>query len=761
VPHLRPNSLVRRPSAGTNAPAPEKAGGADPEAQDAPRSRFRLGPQYQFVSVYNPTTSVYRKRFDEALRNDPTGAVQMWRDGLIQEQLDRRWEASRNLPWHLEPDNPRDKGQKAAAEKYTRLIASTPRYDDYLLALQESCWYGRSGAQNFWGRKMVNGSWATVLADHISVNGDSVGYHHHGIPKIQIASIAEVASRRVPPTVIRDDVGYALLLDTRYWRDCFSISRYKPHAPDWGREPEMALAMYGLGLRGRLYWTWWLRQEVTRWHLDALERIGSNGMLMGFYPSGDDKAMHAMVDALKQIQRENVAAFPVQSESDPATTIKEIPPAPVAYEVQAAFIDKCDGIIKRMICGTEGEGGGSADNDAMAEGRFQSIMRADASRLADTLTTDLLGPLIRFNDGSLPFGLKVVLQTEKKDVGERTAAIQMLYQMRIPMDREDIYDAVGMSPPRDDSNIVLAPDPAAGAGTGGPVLPGSSARGIPPGSNPNLPRSVRGAGNVTPVPGARPPAAHHGARRLGFSASTVGRAIRKGGAVHNSRDGDGDNCGDGSGGFEPGNECATAGGEHEDGDHAPSEHDLKASLDSWRDTFNEGLNDFRSAGTDAAKAEANRTLAVNSLDYLDEVTQGSVGRHPKMEAFALTELDSFARKLPSDAPAYDVDESGHWTIDGEPAVDPETDEPIEAEWDEDDEDWDRTPADEWSRSDLAEYDGDTDAETAENLESGGLHKEAAMLAAGILRREAEHPGSTGEEADTAVEILKQLMGGES
>lgn len=958
-----------------------------PEDDGSPlrRPRFASPPQYSFISVYNPSTSVYRQRFDEALRNSSDDAQKMWRDGLIQEQLGKRFRASRTLKWHIEPDDPRHPVQKAAAEKYTKLIQAIPRFGHYRLALKERVWYGKAGAQQVWGRKMVNGQQATTVVDHIPVNGDSVGYHFDGTPKIQVASIAEFADAKVQPNLIRDDRGHAILLDSQYWRDIFCIGGFEPHAPDWGREPEMALAMYGYGLRGRLYWTWWLRQEVLGWDLNALERIGSNGMLYGFYPSGDAPAEQKMIEALKQIQRDNVVAFPTMAGANPEEVIKNIPPAQVAYEVMGALVDKLDSIMKRMICGQEVDGGGTEDDHAMAEGTFQSIVGCDAEDEGETLTTDLLGPMVRMNDGTLPFGLKIVVQAERKDVGERTAAIRMLYDMNLPMDREDVYEAVGMSPPRDGANVVQAPQqqpggpstaiPGGGGGSdGGPPIPGergdtgrSAAKNIPVGANANLPRAVRAAGEGGPEAGANvggstaaggkihnsrdhidnpgvmialkipsavarklklrggepanemhvtlgylgrlseigdnavnraqiavktvignlnsgpisgevtglgrfsatessdnmdviyagvdlpslpefrqaivdeldavglPPKRNHGFTphvTLAYIDPAAPSPIKRlpgipvnfsvvyvvsgdewipipltlgDESIHNSRDGSTGAAHAPAGGvsiagtdfkggeFIPGETMAKATDaerakvnghdddepgltpddiDHDDDDTAdddtdadaddenegPSDEEKAENLDYWRQSFHEDLNDFRAAKTDEERAKANDVLASNSLDYLDETFQGSVGRHPVLEDFALNELRNFGRKLPTVLPDYDVDDAGVWTENGKPVEAADDSGPIKAEWDEEEGDWDRTQGEDWTREELAPYDNSNEAEAASDLADDGYGREAANLAADILQRHIEFPGDYDDETEMAVDVLKRLMG---
>lgn len=498
MPRLAPTSILRRPEPAAPHPAPSLLSAP-------PSRRFALPPQFQFISIYNPGTSVYRARFDEALRTSQVDALAMWRGGIFQEQLGRRWYAGLGLRWHIEADDRRDPAQKAAAARYTKVLQAIPRLGDLRAALQERMWYGKAGANLAWGEVTVDGSKCVTVIDHLPVNGDSIGHHFSGAPQIQVNSVLGSQAGIPPPTVINNDRGRAILLDTPYWRDQFAIARFRPHAPDWGFESDMALAMYGYGLRGRLYWTWWLREEVTGWHLDALKRFGSNGMLYGFFDESNPQAGDDMLAALKQIVNENVAVFPKPKGSEPGDIFKQIDAANIAYEVQAQFVDKMEGVIKRAINGSEETTGGSLGASGYADKAAQNIIKVDADEEGEILTSQILEPCIRMNGGPLPFRLRVVVQTEQEGVGEKLAAIRALYDMRVPIDVEDAYAIAGISPPRDGANVIQAPDPTALPAPGMPGLPVSGEHaadtGRPPASNlpaglkAEIPREMRAGGD--------------------------------------------------------------------------------------------------------------------------------------------------------------------------------------------------------------------------------------------------------------------------
>ena len=69
-----------------------------------------------------------------------------------------------------------------------------------------------------------------------------------------------------------------------------------PQAPDAQVQPltESAGAAYGIGLRHRLYWYWWMKQEYMEWIGTYLERVG-----LGYVQAGQTPE-----DALKEADDE-------------------------------------------------------------------------------------------------------------------------------------------------------------------------------------------------------------------------------------------------------------------------------------------------------------------------------------------------------------------------------------------------------------------------------------------------------------------------
>ena len=53
-------------------------------------------------------------------------------------------------------------------------------------------------------------------------------------------------------------------------------------------EGELAGQIRGVGVRSRIYWMWWMREEVRSWLMDYLQRVGAGGLTIFYYEQGND-----------------------------------------------------------------------------------------------------------------------------------------------------------------------------------------------------------------------------------------------------------------------------------------------------------------------------------------------------------------------------------------------------------------------------------------------------------------------------------------
>ena len=240
------------------------------------------------------------------------------------------------------------------------------------------------------------------------------------------------------------------------------------------------MAIFGVGYRGMVYWDFQLREELRSWLIEALQRIGVNGMLYGFFESGNPTMMKEVLMALKLIIRDNVTAFPYLPGQDPKE-IQHIEPSQVGYDILAHWINEQEESMRRCILGqslsamAQSTGMGS-ETAKLHEQTFQHIIRSDAAAQQETLTKDLLGPMVRMNEftwrgkrikGTLPFRPRFVYTMDKADAEERANVIQIAWNMGVPLDLESVRSDLGLAVPKDPANVLKKPDdsgpPAGGA----------------------------------------------------------------------------------------------------------------------------------------------------------------------------------------------------------------------------------------------------------------------------------------------------------
>ena len=409
-----------------------------------------------YAQIWQLASKSYLTLDDEAKRNHYANALAMRRDASIMKSLRARQIPVSQLPFVIEVEDPDDGRQKQVARELTAIVNAIPRFTTMKLNLSEANWYGKAGVQTTWGWKKILGKQFLTIVDHFPINGDKITYQWDGTPGILVYRPFQPSDADIEMT----NWGPALFLYDEFYRDRFIIHRYEPDDTDYLFESELAGAVNGVGLRSRLYWVYQVRHEVLGWIIDALQRIGTNGMLVGYYPTGNEKAQEAVAKALEDLIAKSVTTFPVDHGHEQDNRIDAIPPATVAYDVLINVLKYFDSIIEVMILGqplssgTASTGMGSDVADLHAT-TLEKLIRYDAINLSETLTTDLLGPIIKYNYGDLDFNVKLKLVSERVDTKDLAVTVKALWDMGVPMDSEELREKFGLSAPRSEETTVV------------------------------------------------------------------------------------------------------------------------------------------------------------------------------------------------------------------------------------------------------------------------------------------------------------------
>lgn len=442
-----------------------------------------------FSGVASSLAKVYRPS-DEALRDSPENARYMRNDLVVMECIEARQRSTALLNCHVEPDNEKDSTQKHVAGVCTKMMEAIPRFMQYRENLLHAVFFGRYGVANRWrwkpaggGRRITVDRWRPVHGDKLvwrwqpddpRWDEDQVGIR----VGLGYGAMGHSVAGRWPiekaAQVSQTDVGLAYFL--RPWERPL-LSLHKHYIEDGEYEtPEYAGRVHGVGIRSRIYWTWYQKQETLAWLMEYLER-SAGGFEVWFYPWGNDAARQAVEKAARERQSlgRNQLLVPKFLENDQfGQWYDRIEPSMAgAQALKEIIVEYFGHLLKRYILGqtltTESGGTGLGSNLADVHlATFLQIVKYDATNLEETLTTELLEPMIRFNFPwavGIPF--RVRIDTESENAHEKLEALEKAYNMGLKLKAQDLYDVVGATKPQPGDEILDRSSQQQAGGLGG------------------------------------------------------------------------------------------------------------------------------------------------------------------------------------------------------------------------------------------------------------------------------------------------------
>lgn len=445
-------------------PTPPKINnGPEPPFTQMPKEFLRqpvLPHQLSFAAVWQAVNNIYLTLDDEAKKHNYQNALAMRRDAAIFKALRARQYPVAELPFTIDPDDPEDKEQQDVAQRISRLIHAIPRFQLLKLHLLEATWYGKAAAQLEWDYVMVNGQRYLLPVKHTYVNGDKLVFDFDGTPGVLVYRPLDPKGLEIR----QSNWGPALFLRDEYFRDRFVIHQHEPEDADFLFDSDLGGAIHGMGLRSRIYWVCQVRNQVLGWIVDSLQRVSSNGFLVGYYPAGNPAAQDAVNKALEDLIAKSVCSFPITPSRDNVSKIESIAPSTIAYDTMLSVVKYFDEIIEVMILGqtlssSTGSTGMGSEVASLHSLTLDRIVRFDANNLSETLTSDLLAKIIKYNFGDLGFNLKLKLTVEKTNIKDQVTAAKGLFDMGVPLDEENLRDQAGFVAPRDRDDAIVQENP--------------------------------------------------------------------------------------------------------------------------------------------------------------------------------------------------------------------------------------------------------------------------------------------------------------
>ncbi len=237
---------------------------------------------------------------DEALMHDPQNAERMRADCGIMECIEARERAVALLNWHIEPEDDKSQEQKALALTLKKIIERTPRFVELRRWLAEAIWYGCNGAALQYASKEIGGCRRIAVQRWEPRNGDKFVFRYDDGTRNYSPDQVGI---RIGLGGIYQDKLYSWASKTKkieytqrgmvYWFDRLerqTVILHKHMVEDGPFEnPMLSGRIHGVGIRTRIYWTWYAMVECMQRALEYLDR-SAFGVELWRYPANNSKA---------------------------------------------------------------------------------------------------------------------------------------------------------------------------------------------------------------------------------------------------------------------------------------------------------------------------------------------------------------------------------------------------------------------------------------------------------------------------------------
>ena len=275
---------------------------------------------YTVAGRYGVASKVYSTG-DEALMDSRENAEIMRNELAIMECIEARKRSTALLSWHIGPGDEsldsrtRDKlkmigksqGNRWDAEelaaKVSLILSRTPHLVKMFDSLMDAIWYGRSGTEQYWesgaiegisNRTMMIRKWQPRHGDKwvfryddgsMEYDPDQIGIRigpGYNVQK-EFSDYAGNRYNKVEATMY----GLAYFLDGAE-RKKIAMHKHMIEDGDFNH-PIKAGNIHGVGIRSKVYWTWYAYSECLKLLLEYLER-SALGIEIWRYPAHNPKA---------------------------------------------------------------------------------------------------------------------------------------------------------------------------------------------------------------------------------------------------------------------------------------------------------------------------------------------------------------------------------------------------------------------------------------------------------------------------------------
>lgn len=422
----------------------------------------------QFSSLVQTAARTYRYTFDEALKHSRQNAQAMWRDAVIFDAVRSRQMPTAALSWHIEPRDETNPAEQEAREIVTAVIERIPNFQRFKMHLLDAVFFGRVAVEMTMKWDWVKGRRVQTVADYVPVHCDSLVFKRDGTFGVRVHS---TFPGKAEPT----DWGLAYF-PTPDEREQYVLHKHEPEAADFS-EGDRAGAIHGVGLRGRLYWLWWMKQQVWALLLNYLERF-ANGLTVFYYDAENPRAK-AEAEAAASQQFSNVALiYPRWPNSRDTNGVQRLEAGTASASLLESLVDGYfDRLIRQVAVGqtlsstAEATGLGSGVAELHGE-TLSRIVKYDAQNLQETLQQYLVNVLYRWNCPGVEPG-KFSFEIDSPNAQEVMGYANVMYNWGASLDEDQLYKISQLQKPKPGAGIISK------LGAMQPAAVGQSPGGVP------------------------------------------------------------------------------------------------------------------------------------------------------------------------------------------------------------------------------------------------------------------------------------------
>jgi phage gp29-like protein len=451
-----------------------------------PNGVFALAPNLGLPGIPRPSAFLMRLYSsqgrniylnpDAAVRRSREEAEVMLQDPTISEPLDERIRSTSLLKWHIEPPDKSDAAQVQMAKDVTAIIDAIPTFLEYKEQLLMATFHGRSGVGHAYDWADVMGQRAITVNQWDPIHGDKFLFDVDGGIGLRIGWFDEIDEFEIDMT----SEGRVIWLN-KAKNIAGGGAAHTPRPDMVGRSPfgadlinyyvihkhqirDAALEDFfsagyrnGLGIRTRVYWAWRYKNDALGWLQDAMQRFGS-GVAVFYYTEGNTTSEQAAMKNAENLNQGAALLLPRPMEGDtqgPSFEIKEPPGVGLEFMLRAVQ-DYFDKKIETYIIGqnlsseTKGTGLGSGVADLHRETK-SDLVRRDSTSLQETLTKQLVAPIIQYNRVFHPewpkCQLKFLFAIDESNPKDTLEAAKILFDMGVELDHDELRGLANLSKP--------------------------------------------------------------------------------------------------------------------------------------------------------------------------------------------------------------------------------------------------------------------------------------------------------------------------